>query len=71
MTKMAVVPIYGKKTKPLCPVTVLVDSRLSNCCPWGTCLFDFLFDFLLRRPDPVNSNGHIGMYFLLIFSTRS
>ena len=20
-----------------CPVTVLVDSQVSNCCPWATC----------------------------------
>ena len=26
-----------KKTKTLCPVTVLVDSQVSNRCPWATC----------------------------------
>ena len=27
-----------KKTT-LCPVTVLVDSQVSDCCPWATCFF--------------------------------
>ena len=26
-----------KKKKPLCPVTVLVDSQVSDHCPWATC----------------------------------
>ena len=26
------------KIKTLCPVTVLVDSQLSDRCPWATCL---------------------------------
>ena len=30
-----VIPIYGKK-KTLCPVTVLVDSQVSDGCPWAT-----------------------------------
>ena len=34
--KMAVIPIYGKK-KSLCPVTILVDSQVSDRCPWATC----------------------------------
>ena len=43
MTKMAVIPIYGKKkkinkNKSLCPVTILVDSQMSDRCPWATCL---------------------------------
>ena len=25
-------------TKTLCPVTVLVDSQVSDRCPWATCL---------------------------------
>ena len=25
------------KKKPLCPVTVLVDSQVSDHCPWATC----------------------------------
>ena len=29
-------PIYGKK-QPLCPVTALVDSQVSDRCPWATC----------------------------------
>ena len=41
MTKMAVVPIYGKIIiiikKSLCPVTVLVDSQVSDRCPMATC----------------------------------
>ena len=28
--------IWKKKT--LCPVTVLVDSQVSDRCPWATCL---------------------------------
>ena len=32
-----------KKTT-LCPVTVLVDSQVSDCCPWATCFF---FSFVL------------------------
>ena len=40
MTKMSTMPIYGK-TQLLffCPVTVLVDSQVSDRCPWVTCLF--------------------------------
>ena len=45
MTKMAVIPIYGKnKTQKkqqkttLCPVIVLVDSQVSDRCLWSTCL---------------------------------
>ena len=30
--------IWKKKT-PLCPVTVLVDSQVSDRCLWATCLF--------------------------------
>ena len=30
--------MYGKKKQqPLCPVTVLVDSQVSDRCPWATC----------------------------------
>ena len=29
--------IWRKKTT-LCPVTVLVDSQVSDRCPWATCL---------------------------------
>ena len=29
---------YGVKTQLLCPVTVLVDSQVSDHCPWATCL---------------------------------
>ena len=36
MTKMATISIYGKK-QLLCPVTVLVDSQVSDLCPWATC----------------------------------
>ena len=25
------------KTQLLCPVTVIVDSQVSNRCPWATC----------------------------------
>ena len=41
MTKIAVIPIYGKKkykNKSLCPVTILIDSQVSDRCPWATCL---------------------------------
>ena len=43
MAKMAVIPIYGKKkiinkNKLLCSVTILVDCRVSDRCPWATCL---------------------------------
>ena len=39
--------------KLLCPVTVLVDSQVSDRCPWATCLllffcvffFSFFFSF--------------------------
>ena len=27
----------------LCPVTVLVDSQVSDRCPWATCLYHDLF----------------------------
>ena len=37
LTKMTVIPIYEKKTT-LCPVTVLVDSQVSDRCPWASCL---------------------------------
>ena len=30
--------------KTLCPVTVLVDSQVSNRCPWATCL-DYVKDW--------------------------
>ena len=38
-TKMATIPINCKKKKKqlLCPVTVLVDSHVSDRCPWATC----------------------------------
>ena len=39
---MTVIPIYGEKKTTLCPVTVLVDSQVSDRCPWATC-FRFLF----------------------------
>ena len=41
MTKMAVIPIYGKKNKKksLCPLTVLVDSQVSDRCPCATCYY--------------------------------
>ena len=29
-----------KKTQLLCPVTVLVDSQVSDRCPWVTCSHD-------------------------------
>ena len=32
--------IYGKKPQLLCPVTVLVDSQVSDRCSWATCLFE-------------------------------
>ena len=28
--------------KTLCPVTVLVDSQVSDCCPWATCFQNFI-----------------------------
>ena len=28
-----------KKKKTLCPVTVLVDSQVSDRCPWATCFY--------------------------------
>ena len=28
-----------KEKKSLCPVTVLVDSQVSDRCPWATCFF--------------------------------
>ena len=37
--------IWKKKTT-LCPVTVLVDSQVSDRCPWATC-----FLFLLQNID--------------------
>ena len=37
MTKMATIPIDCKKNL-LCPVTVLVDSQVSDRCPWATVL---------------------------------
>ena len=40
LTKMTVIPIYEKK-KTICPVTVLVDSQVSDRCPWATC-FSYL-----------------------------
>ena len=29
-----------KKKNSLCPVTVLVDTQVSDRCPWATCLED-------------------------------
>ena len=46
VTKMATIPIYGKKPKLLCPVTVLVDSKVSDRCPWATC---FILDLDIKR----------------------
>ena len=47
MTKMAVIPIYGKNiNKSLCPVTILVDSQVSDRCPWATC---FICDDIGRK----------------------
>ena len=43
MTKMVIIPINGKKkkkinkNKSLCPVTILVDSQVSDRCPSATC----------------------------------
>ena len=28
-----------RKKKSLCPVTVFVDSQVSDRCPWATCFF--------------------------------
>ena len=42
MTKMTTITIYGKKPQLLCPVTVLVDSQVSDRCPCATCLYDLL-----------------------------
>ena len=36
MTKMATIPIYGKKNNYIL-MTVLVDSQVSDRCPWATC----------------------------------
>ena len=30
------------KKKTLCPVTVFVESQVSDRCPWATCLFNEL-----------------------------
>ena len=37
------------KPQLLCPVTVLVDSQVSDRCPWATCLtfLAFLFNCML------------------------
>ena len=43
MTKMATIPIYGKNPNYFCPVTVLVDSQVSDSCPWATCLYRHWF----------------------------
>ena len=43
--------IWKKKT--FCPVTVLVDSQVSDRCPWATCcLFDLDYpqQFLVYTP---------------------
>ena len=41
----ATIPIYAKKkTQLLGPVTVLVDSQVSDCCPWATCCFTVRFE---------------------------
>ena len=42
---MTVIPIYekNKQKKPLCSVTVLVDSQVSDRCPWATFFFFFFF----------------------------
>ena len=44
MTKMAIMPIYSKNTQLLffCPVTVLVDPKVSDCCPLGYFLIIFI-----------------------------
>ena len=36
--------IWKKKT--LCPVTLLVDSQVSDRCPWATCLYFFVNGFI-------------------------
>ena len=34
--------IWKKNKKTLCPVTVLVDSQVSDRCPWATCFLKLL-----------------------------
>ena len=40
-----------QKRKTLCPVTVLVDSQVSDRCPWATC-FDSNALFVLQLLSP-------------------
>ena len=34
--------------KTLCPVTVLVDSQVSDRCPWATCFLFLFFDSVTK-----------------------
>ena len=43
---------YMVKKLPLCPVTVLVDSQVSDSCPWATCYS------LLSSPSTVKGKFH-------------
>ena len=36
-----------KEKKKLCPVTVLVDSQVSDRCPWATCFVPYSADELV------------------------
>ena len=41
--------IYGKKPQLLCPVTVLVDSQVSDRCPWATCCNTYHENYIKSR----------------------
>ena len=54
-----------KKTKKttLCPVTVLVDSQVSDCCPWATC-------YHLDESTFISRGFRSDFYFLSHFSMK-
>ena len=55
MATILIYVIYGKN-----PNTVLVDSQVSDRCPWATCLKSFKFYWMLFM-----RNALIHVYFFL------
>ena len=50
--ELAALETKKRQQHPLCPVTVLVDSQVSDCCPWATCSTSRYLDDLLNIDNP-------------------
>ena len=62
-----------KKKQPLCPETVLVDSHVSDRCPWATCLYltrSMALAVLSNTVSPYYSNEQTGLFLSLEIGIR-